>query len=80
MIKARCVRRAFLYGEDKYTGKNFDHRRTWLVERMKLLSGVFAIEIAAYAIMSNRYNLVVKVNRLKALDWRDNEVIQVIQG
>ncbi|MBQ4835152.1 transposase [Pseudoalteromonas luteoviolacea] len=72
---ARCVRRAFLCGEDKYTGKNFDHRRTWLVERVKLLSRVFAIEIAAYAIMSNHYHLVVKVNRQQALSWSDNEVI-----
>ncbi len=40
-------------GDDKYTGKNFDHRREWLVERIKFLSSVFAIEIAAaYAIMS----------------------------
>ncbi|MCG7551786.1 transposase, partial [Pseudoalteromonas sp. Of7M-16] len=72
---ARCVRRAFLCGDDKYTGKNFDHRRTWLVERVKLLSRVFAIEIAAYAIMSNHYHLVVKVNSQQALSWSDNEVI-----
>ncbi|CAH9058653.1 hypothetical protein PSECIP111854_02246 [Pseudoalteromonas sp. CIP111854] len=73
---ARCVRRAFLCGEDKYSGKNFDHRREWLVERMKLLSSVFSIEIAAYAIMSNHYHLVVKVNKQTALDWSDDEVIR----
>ncbi|ESP93722.1 transposase [Pseudoalteromonas luteoviolacea] len=72
---ARCVRRAFLCGEDKYTGKNFDHRRMWLVERIKLLSSVFSIEIAAYAIMSNHYHLVVKVNRQQALSWSGDEVI-----
>ncbi|MDK2594044.1 transposase [Pseudoalteromonas obscura] len=72
---ARCVRRAFLCGEDKYTGKNFDHRRAWIVDRIKLLSGVFAIEIAAYAIMSNHYHLVVKVNRQQALGWTEAEVI-----
>ncbi|MDK2596566.1 transposase [Pseudoalteromonas obscura] len=72
---ARCVRRAFLCGEDKYTGKNFDHRRRWLVERMKLLSSVFAIDIAAYAIMSNHYHMVVKVNRKEAINWSDDEVI-----
>lgn len=74
-LVARCVRRAFLCGEDKYTGKNFNHRRIWLVERLKLLSSVFAIEIAAYAIMSNHYHLVVKVNRQQALNWPDNQVI-----
>jgi hypothetical protein len=42
-----------LCGDDKYTGKNFDHRREWLVEQIKFLSGIFTIEIAAaYAIMS----------------------------
>ena len=42
---SRCVRRVFLCGDDKYTGQNFDHRREWLVERVKLLSSVFSIDI-----------------------------------
>ena len=29
---ARCVRRAFLCGDDRYSGKNFDHRKHWLVD------------------------------------------------
>ena len=72
---ARCVRRAFLCGDDKYTGQNFDHRREWLVERVKQLSHIFAIEIAAYAIMSNHYHLVVKVNKQQALEWSEEQVI-----
>jgi REP element-mobilizing transposase RayT len=75
-IVSRCVRRAFLCGKDKYTGQNFEHRRTWLVDRVKLLSSVFAIDIAAYAIMSNHYHLVVRVNREKALSWSADEVIE----
>lgn len=31
--KARCVRRAFLSGEDQVTGKSFEHRKAWVVER-----------------------------------------------
>ncbi len=33
----RCVRRAFLCGEDSYSGKNYEHRRGWVLERLREL-------------------------------------------
>ena len=73
---ARCVRRAFLCGEDTYSGQNFDHRRDWLVDRIKWQARLFAIDICAYAIMSNHYHLVVRVDREGASAWSDREVIE----
>ena len=59
---SRCVRRAYLCGEDKYTEKSFEHRRQWVVERMHYLAFLFNIDICAYAIMSNHYHLVLHID------------------
>ncbi|WP_111979584.1 transposase [Algibacillus agarilyticus] len=73
---SRCVRRAFLCGQDNTTGQCFEHRREWLVTRIKQLATIFAIDIAAYAIMNNHYHLVLRVDRKKALAWSDDEVLK----
>ncbi len=73
---SRCVRRAFLCGEDRYSGKNFDHRKPWLVDRLALLGEVFAIDIAAYAVMSNHYHLVLHIDESRARAWDRDGVIR----
>lgn len=71
----RCVRRAYLCGEDRLTGKNFDHRKQWVVDRLKTLSGLFAVDICAYAVMSNHYHLVLHVDTGQAERWSETDVI-----
>jgi REP-associated tyrosine transposase len=73
---ARCVRRAFLCGRDRYSGKSFEHRRQWLEDRLILLSKIFAVDLLAYAIMSNHYHVVVRINPLESVAWSDEEVVE----
>ncbi len=72
----RCVRRAFLCGQDKVTGRCYEHRRIWLETLMLQLASVFAVDVAAYAIMSNHYHLVLRVNHKQAQAWTNQEVLQ----
>ncbi|MBV7317224.1 transposase, partial [Shewanella sp. NIFS-20-20] len=46
---SRVVRRAYLCGEDKFSGKNYDHRRDWVAQLIQRLAQVFAIDVAAFA-------------------------------
>ncbi len=71
---SRCVRRAYLCGEDKLTGQDFSHRRDWMVERISFLADIFAIDVCAYAIMSNHYHLVLNINEVKISALSTQEV------
>ena len=39
----RCVRRAYLCGQDPLTGTDYEHRRELIRQRMELLAGIMAI-------------------------------------
>jgi len=71
----RCVRRAYLCGDDRLSGNNFDHRKQWILDRVKQLSSVFAVDVCAYAIMANHYHLVLHLNIDQVKDWSNEEVI-----
>ena len=47
----RSVRRAFLCGEDEHSGQNFNQRKAWIQDRLVQLTDIFAIDIAANAVM-----------------------------
>ncbi|MCP4237627.1 MAG: transposase, partial [Aestuariibacter sp.] len=71
---SRCVRRAFLCGKDHFSGKNYEHRRQWIEDRLLELGSIFSIDIAAYAIMSNHYHVVLHVDKQQADSWSTREI------
>ncbi len=75
-LTSRCVRRTFLCGIDHTTGKNYEHRRQWIENRIRLLSSLFTVDLCAYAVMSNHYHIAVKLCPEQADNWTDHEVIE----
>jgi hypothetical protein len=71
---ARCVRRAFLCGVDPYTGQDFSHRKNWILDRMRGLAGLFAIEVCGYSVMSNHLHLVLRNRPDIAEQWSSDEI------
>ncbi|MBL1277925.1 MAG: transposase [Ectothiorhodospiraceae bacterium] len=72
---SRCVRRAFLCGNDQLSGNSYEHRRQWVEDKLLELASIFAVDICAYAIMSNHYHVVFHIDREKAENWSQSEVI-----
>ena len=63
-----------LCGVDPYTGQDFSHRKEWILDRMRELAGLFAIEVCGYSVMSNHLHRVLR-NRTDIADqWSDDEI------
>ncbi|TYT76204.1 hypothetical protein [Desulfobotulus mexicanus] len=63
---------------------DFEHRRGWIAERIMELAAIFSIDVAAYAILSNHYHIVLRADEDRALSWSDHEVftrwVQLFKG
>ena len=70
----RVLRRAFLCGVDPLSGNSYDHRRTWIRDRLESLAGLFGVEIAAFAVMSNHLHVILRNRPDVVTLWSDQEV------
>jgi len=72
----RCVRRAFLCGEDKVSGKSYEHRRQWVEDKLLSLARLYCVDICAYAVMSNHTHVVLHVDQAQAESLNDMQVLK----
>ena len=72
---SRCVRQSWLCGIDHQSGKSYEHRRIWIAKRIQLLTSLFAVDVYAYAIMSNHYHLVIRLDPRRTKDWTDTDIV-----
>jgi hypothetical protein len=70
----RCVRRAFLCGFDSVTGRSFSHRKEWLVDRLRFLASIFAIEVCAFAVLANHFHNILRTRPDLVANWSDWEI------
>ena len=70
----RCVRRAFLCGQDRLTGQDYSHRRRWILTREEQLARLFAVEVEFHSEMSNHLHLILRTRPDIARKWSREEV------
>src|SRR5438552_2443549 len=71
---SRCVRRCFLCGLDRLTGRDYEYRKAWIEDRLRFLAGCFGIDVLGFAIMANHFHVILR-NRPDVVDgWSDDEV------
>jgi len=75
-VVSRCVRRTFLCGIDTASGRDYEHRKQWIVNRMRLIASLFAVEIYSYAVMSNHFHIVLKLCPKQTEQWTSAEVLE----
>src|SRR5437879_3801831 len=71
---SRCVRRAFLCGFDRFSGRNFDHRKRWIQDKLVFLAGQFGVDVLGFAVMSNHLHVVLRNRPDVVAGWSDDEV------
>jgi REP element-mobilizing transposase RayT len=70
----RCVRRAYLCGQDAVSGRNYDHRKDHIQRRLEFLAGQYGIDVLGFTIMSNHLHVVLRNRPDVVAAWSDEEV------
>ena len=74
-LASRCVRKSWLCGFDRRNRRDYSHRKQWFVDRIHELGSAFAVDVHAYAIMSNHFHIVVYYDPTASQNWSDADVV-----
>ncbi len=67
---SRCVRRAFLLGEQPHD------RKGWIEARLEELAQIFSIAVGGFSIMDNHLHVLLRLDQDIAQSWSDEEVVR----
>jgi len=59
---------------DPYSGLDYSHRKGWVLDRLRELAGLFAIDVCDYTVMSNHLHVVLRNRPDIAQQWSDHEI------
>ena len=68
--------RAWLCGDDPYSGIDYSERRPWIRKLQEKLAALFAIEVEFHAEMSNHLHLVLRTRPDIVAAWSDEDVVR----
>ena len=71
---SRCVQRAHLWGFDRETGQDFDHRRAWAEDLLAYQARVFAIDVGNFNLLSNHAHHILRTRPDIAESWSHEEL------
>jgi hypothetical protein len=66
----RCVRRAFLLGDDT------SDRKAWIENRIEELTQIFAVGVGGFSVMDNYLHPLVRLDPGVAQGWSDEDVVR----
>jgi REP element-mobilizing transposase RayT len=69
-----CVRKSFLCGIDPSSGKDYSFRKEQVQKRMQFLAQFFAVDVMAFAVLSNHFHCVLRNRPDLVKQWSDEEV------
>ena len=69
-----CAGRSSACGVDSLSSRSYEHRRDWIRDRLEALAGLFGVEIAAFAVMSNHVHVILRNRPDVVALWSDHEV------